>query len=140
MADNKSLWTYFSGAFYGALILITIMYVLMLTGAAGRPGFVNIYESTFSVTITPLHQVLAAFLFALSGGVWGIIFRVIPKPNPLKGMLFGLLPSLWLWVVVVPFTGGEIFNGFAIKGILFPLIFNCVIWGSFLGWYVSSDK
>jgi hypothetical protein len=33
--------------------------------------------------------------------------------------------------------GKPLFNDFDLKGLLMPLIFNMVIWGSFVGWYTS---
>jgi len=134
---KKSTVKYFKAAFYGALILILIMYLLKTVGAAGNPGFVNIYHAVFGTHIVLADHILAALLFAISGGIWGIIFRLIPNPTTLKGMAFGIFPSLWLWVVVSPVVNGVFFNGLALKGIIMPLIFNCGIWGSFVGWYVS---
>lgn len=134
---TKSTLEYFKAAFYGGLLLILIMYLLKLIGTAGNPGFVNIYHAVFGTHIVLVDHILAALLFAISGGIWGIIFRIVPNPTPLKGMAFGLLPSLWLWVVVSPVVSGVFFNGFSLKGIALPLIFNCLIWGSYVGWYVS---
>jgi len=138
--SRKSLFEYFKAAFLGALILITIMYLLMITGLAGNPGFVNIYHAILGEYMPVLDHFLAALLFAISGGIWGLVFRLIPNPSPIKGMIFGILPSLWLWIVVSPIVSGLFFNGFTFKGILLPLLFNCVIWGSFVGWYVSTDQ
>ena len=140
MNTRKSVRIYFFAAFYGALILIGIMYLLKITGLAGSPGFVTIYHAIFGEYVPVVDHLIAAFLFAISGGIWGIVFRLVPNPSPLKGMVFGLAPSLWLWVVVVPSIGGAFFNGFALKGIFMPLLFNCIIWGSFVGWYVRKQK
>jgi hypothetical protein len=52
-----------------------------------------------------------------------------------SGILFGLLPTLWLWLVVAPATGKPVFNGFTPRGILMLLVSNLLIWGSILGWY-----
>ncbi|SMO64808.1 hypothetical protein [Fodinibius sediminis] len=140
MAGKASVSTYFAGAVYGAFILIVLMYLLKVLGLAGNPGFVNTYHAVFGEHFLLLDHFTAALLFAISGGIWGIVFRLVPNPTPLKGMVFGLLPSLWLWTVVVPAVGGAFFNSFALKGILMPLLFNCVIWGSFVGWYVQRKQ
>jgi len=140
METQKSFFEYFKAAIYGALILIVIMYLMMITGISGDPGFVNIYHVVFGKHIPVLDNILAALLFAISGGIWGLIFRFIPDPGPISGMIFGLLPSLWLWVVVSPYISGVFFNGFTLTGILFPLIFNCLIWGSFVGWYITRKS
>ncbi len=47
--------------------------------------------------------------------------------------LFGILPSLWLWVVVAPVVGNPLFNGFTTQGILMPLLFDVILWGTFVG-------
>lgn len=122
----------------GAVILIVIMYLMELTGLGGPPAFVDMYESVFGGT-GPGAEFIAAVLFALSGGVWGAIFgAIVSDPTILKGMLFGILPTLWLWIVVVPVTGSPLFNGFTTMGLVMPLLFNVVIWGSFVGWYCAE--
>jgi hypothetical protein len=140
MSTFKNTSKYFNGGFYGALILIVIMYMLKFIDLAGDPGFVSIYKNSFGSDNGFLTHLLASLLFAVSGGIWGVIFKFVPDPTIWKGTLFGLLPSLWLWVVVVPMMGGEFFNGFATKGILLPILFNCVIWGSFLGWFSTKQR
>jgi hypothetical protein len=62
------------------------------------------------------------------------------SPTVLKGFLFGILPTLWLWIAVNAFMGKPLFNDFEWKGIVMPIVFNMVIWGSFVGWYLSKRK
>jgi hypothetical protein len=62
---------------------------------------------------------------------------MVKRPTVLKGILFGLLPNLWLWIAVAGALGKPLFNGFTLMGILGPVIFNMLIWGSILGWYAS---
>ena len=50
-------------------------------------------------------------------------------------MAFGLLPALWLWIVVAPVMGQLIFFGFAPMQLILPFVFNVIVWGSFVGWY-----
>jgi len=124
------------GGCLGAIILAVIMYIMKVAGS-GDPGFVSMYRSTIGSN-PPADEIIAAILFIISGGIWGFIFSFLVKqPTVLKGFLFGLLPTLWLWVVVNAFLGKPLFNGFNPKGIIFPLIFNMLIWGSFLGWFTS---
>lgn len=114
------------------------MYILKAAGQ-GDPGFVQIYNSVFTASPTPPgDHIIAALLFILSGGVWGVLYALLIKnPTVLNGFLFGLLPTLWLWIAVNAFLHKPLFNGFTLKGILMPLVFNMVIWGSFVGWYMS---
>jgi hypothetical protein len=60
---------------------------------------------------------------------------MVKSPTVFKGILFGILPNLWLWIVVNSVLGKPLFNGFSLMGILGPVIFNMLIWGSILGWY-----
>ncbi len=125
----------------GAILLVVVMYVLKAAGQ-GEPGFVDMYKSAFVASPEPpLDHIIAAVLFILSGGVWGVLYAMLVKiPTMLNGFLFGLLPTLWLWIAVNTFIGKPLFNGFSIKGILMPLLFNMVIWGCFVGWFMHRSK
>lgn len=65
---------------------------------------------------------------------------VVRRPSVVSGMAFGLLPTLFVWLVLAPLTGKPLFNGFTPQGLLIPLIFNVVIWGCFVGWYRSRTQ
>lgn len=125
----------------GAILLVVVMYVLKAAGQGG-PGFVDMYKSAFIASPEPpLDHIIAAVLFTLSGGVWGVLYAVLVKNSTvLNGFLFGLLPTLWLWVVVNAFIGKPLFNSFSLKGIVMPLIFNMVIWGCFVGWFMQDKR
>lgn len=127
----------FIGGAIGAIILVVVMYIMQAAGMA-EPGFVGMYRAVFEAN-PPIDHVIAAILFIISGGIWGLVFTLLVRePTVLKGMLFGLLPSLWLWVVVNPVIGKPLFNDFTVQGLLMPLIFNVVIWGTFVGWYAAN--
>lgn len=82
------------------------------------------YRAQFGAN-PPADQFIAAVLFIIAGGIWGLIFGLLVKhPTVLKGFLFGLLPSLWSWVVVNSYLGKPLFNGFAVTGLVLPIIFN----------------
>ncbi len=146
MATSKKLGKGFIAGFWGAVVLIIVMYVFEWLGWIGEPGFVGIYRSFFK-SDSIISQIFAAFLFAVSGGIWGSIYALLSRHSTvIKGAVFGFLPSFWLWIVVLPVIGQPIFSGFTLKGILLPILFNVVIWGSFVGAYmhgsdsVSSDN
>ena len=133
---NNRIAVGFIGGALGAILLVVVMYIMQAAGM-GAPAFVKMYHAMFGSN-PPIDQIIAAIIFIISGGIWGILFTLLVKhPTILKGMLFGLLPSLWLWVVVNPIIGQPLFNDFTLKGILMPLLFNVVIWGTFMGWYAS---
>jgi|SRR6185312_6002272 len=133
---KHSLKTGFMGGCLGAIVLTIIMYILKAAGM-GEPGFVAMYRA--AIGSHPADELIAAILFIISGGIWGAVFTwMVKRPTIVKGILFGFLPTLWLWVVVNGMMGKPLFNGFALKGIIFPLIFNMLVWGSILGWYASK--
>ena len=129
------LKTGFIGGSLGAIVLAIIFYLMQAAGK-GVPGFVSTYRATISTHHAD--QVVALILFIISGGIWGLIFTwMVKRPTIVKGILFGLLPNLWLWIVVNGVLGKPLFNGFSFMGIAGPVIFNILIWGSILGWYAS---
>lgn len=139
---GRSIPAGFIAGALGAFILVIIFYILKWTGMGGEPGFVSLYRSAFVATPKPPgDEIIAAFLFLISGGFWGIVYVLLVKQSTvIKGFLFGLLPTLWMLIVVPLVMDAPLFNGFTAKGILMPLIFNMVIWGSFIGWYLSRKK
>lgn len=99
------------GGCLGAIILVAIMYIMKAAGS-GDPGIVSMYRSTIGSN-PPGDEIIAAILFLFSGGIWGLIFSLLVKqPTILKGILFGLLATAWLWVVGNAFLGKPLFNGF----------------------------
>jgi hypothetical protein len=133
--NNRLVQGFIAGA-TGAIILVVIMYIMKAAGL-GDPGFVSMYKATFGSN-PRVDQILGTLLFIISGGIWGVIYALMIKhATVLNGFLFGLLPTLWLWVAVNAFLGKPLFNGFAVKGLVLPIIFNMVIWGSYIGWYMS---
>jgi hypothetical protein len=132
---KHSLKVGFIGGCLGAIVLAIIFYIMQAMGK-GSLGFVSTYRATIGTH--PADQLVALILFIISGGIWGLIFTwMVKRPTVIKGILFGLLPNLWLWIVVNGVLGKPLFNGFSLMGILGPVIFNMLIWGSILGWYAS---
>lgn len=132
---NPALKTGFIGGCIGAVVLATISYLLQAAGKSA-PAFVSMYSATIGTH--PAYQIVALILFIISGGIWGIIFTwIVKRPTILKGILFGLLPNLWIWLAIDSYFGKPLFNGFTLMGIAGPVIFNMLIWGGILGWYAS---
>lgn len=130
------LRTGFIGGCIGAIVLAIITYLMQAAGK-GEPPFVSTYRATIGTH--PADQLVALILFIISGGIWGLIFGwMVRRPTILKGILFGILPNLWLWIAVNGVLARPLFNGFTLMGIVGPIIFNMLIWGSILGWYSSK--
>jgi hypothetical protein len=81
--------------------------------------------------------VVVGILFVLIGALWALLFAaLVPNPTVAKGIAVGLLPTLWNWTFVpAVLTGGPLFGGFPAMGLILPLVMNCLIWGSIVGWY-----
>lgn len=136
--DNKLVKGFIAGAL-GAVVLTVVMYILKAAGM-GDPAFVGMYRSLFDAN-PPADQIIAAVLFIISGGIWGVVYALLVKhPTVMNGFFFGILPTLWLWVVINAVIGKPLFNDFTLKGILMPIIFNMVIWGTITGWYMASKR
>lgn len=128
----------FIGGCIGAIVLVIIMYIMQAIGMMEQPAFVSMYHGAFGEN-PPADQVIAIILFVLFGGVWGLLFGwMVKDPTIGKAMLFGFLPTLWLWVPVNAYLGKPLFNGFEAKGLIMPIVFNVVIWGAVLGWYMQK--
>lgn len=136
---NSRLMQGFVAGAVGAIILAVVMYIMKAIGM-GDPAFVGMYQAAFGAN-PPMDQVIGAIIFIISGGVWGIIYALLVKnATVLNGFLFGILPTLWLWTAVNAYLDKPLFNGFAAKGLLMPIIFNMVIWGTYVGWYMSRKS
>ena len=132
---KHELKTGFIGGSIGAVVLAAISYIMQASGKS-EPPFVSNYHATIGTH--PGDHLVALILFIISGGIWGLIFTwMVKRPTIWKGILFGLLPNLWLWIVVNGALGKPLFNGFTMMGIVGPVIFNMLIWGGILGWYTS---
>ena len=124
----------------GALILSAIMFMMFFANLGDAPGFVAIHRKMFGESV-PLDYILGTIGFTIAGGIWGAIYSLIVKnPSVISGMLYGFVPTLFLWLIISPLMSGAFFNGFAAKGLIMPMIFNVVIWGSFVGWYLSRKS
>lgn len=122
----------------GALILAAIMYAMFLAGSGTVPGFVGIYQKMFGPGDGLPAHILGTIGFTVAGAVWGTAYALLIKnPGIVSGMLYGFVPTLFVWLVISPLMSGTSFNGFAVKGLILPVVFNVLIWGSFVGWFLS---
>ena len=126
----------FIGGTIGSLLIVAIMLILFAVQGT-TPMFMATYTSAIGAGGPLAAGLVGGLLFVLSGAVWGALFAaLVPNPTVLKGIGFGLVPALWLWVVVAPLMLGQpLFFGFAAPKIIMPFIFNCIVWGSATGWH-----
>ena len=71
-----------------------------------------------------------------AGGAWGALFGLaVKRPSMLAGMLFGLLPALFQWLVLAPLSRQPVFFGATALGIALPVLFCVLVWGGITGYY-----
>lgn len=122
----------------GALILAVLIYGLTLIGVVPEPIFVTNFKTVFGDYGLLVHP-LAIALYLISGGIWGFIFTLIPvKKSYLSGTLYGIVPTMWLWIVAFPSMNLPMFGGGDPLSIIGPLVFNLPIWGGFVGYRLSK--
>jgi hypothetical protein len=133
------LRTGFIAGALGALAITVIMLVMQLAMGA-TPMFVGTYQSVLGPSSLVVAELVGGVLFVLSGAVWGMLFTsLVKQPTLARGMLFGLAPALWLWLVVAPLMLGQpAFFGFQVPNLVMPFLFNVVVWGSITGWYSAE--
>ncbi|MEF8816423.1 MAG: hypothetical protein V5A20_13340 [Salinibacter sp.] len=131
----------FVGGALGSIFITAIMLAMFAIG-----GVTPMFMSTFTATFGPSSSIVAGLaggaLFVLSGALWGVPFAALVRaPTIWKGIAFGLVPALWLWLVVAPgMLGKPVFFGFAPPKLILPFVFNCLVWGTTVGGYTAGAK
>jgi hypothetical protein len=81
--------------------------------------------------------IIGGALFIAIGTLWGLLMTLVPYPTIAKGLLVGIVPTIWALVVWPAIQGNPLLAGGDPKGILIPVVMNIVIWGSIVGWYTQ---
>lgn len=133
---KASLKDGFVGGLLGSVAVFAALALLALLGTIPKAPYVGAWQATFGGGWVSA-AVIGGLSFVLIGALWAVPFAAfVPHPTIKKGAAFGLLPTLWAWTFVpAVLTGGPLFGGFAALGLVLPLIMNCLIWGSIVGWY-----
>lgn len=122
----------------GAIILAVLAYGMMLV-TGDPPPAVAFYRGILHVDNPPVDHFIAGILFLIAGGIWGAIYTALVRnPTVISGLIFSILPTLFVWIVMDPASGKPFFGGFSAKGLILPLILNG-IWGAFVGWYCGRS-
>lgn len=129
--------TAFVGGLIGAVAVFAALALLVLIGLIPKAPFVGAYNSTFGASGWIAGTVIGGALFILIGALWAVPFPALfSDPTVGKGILWGIVPTLWNWTFVpAVLTGGALFGGGTAPGLIIPIILNCLIWGSIVGWY-----
>jgi hypothetical protein len=133
---NDAVTRMATGAVAGAVAsgaLVVLLYALFWTGVIPLPPFVATERAVFGVHGVLDHCVATAASL-IAGALWGVLFGLLfERPTAVKGMLFGLLPTLLFWLVVAPLTGQASLAPGHRAGLMLPLLFNTIVWGGILG-------
>lgn len=86
----------------------------------------------FSLAPVPPFRVPRLIDLCFWGGVWGLAFalvvRWVPGTALIQGILLGIAAVLASHLLIVPFGGGSISQGWEFHGIVVSLAINC-FWG-----------
>ena len=116
----------------GALLLFALQLALQSSGTSGPPVGVAVASKMPSLT-GPTALAVGVVLFCLAGAAWGALYGLLMlRITPLSGVLFGLAPTLFALIVMLPLLGKPMFAGGDPKGIVIPLVLNS-IWGALVG-------
>ena len=116
----------------GALVL-WIIQLAMMQMPGGQPPLGNAFAAKLFGLNGTTATIVGLLLFLGAGAIWGAIYAaVVPKINWISGLIFGLVPWLVVMFAVLPMLGKPVFAGGDLKGILAPLVLNC-IWGAIVG-------
>jgi len=119
----------------GALgaVLLWIIQMVMHSAGQGQPPLGTAVAGKMLGMEGSAATVVGALLFVLSGAIWGAIYAaLVPRINWKTGLLFSLVPWLFVMFVMLPLLGKPVFAGGDAKGILMPLMLNA-IWGVVTG-------
>jgi hypothetical protein len=109
------------------------MYVLFWLNQVGVPTFVAAGRGLLG-SHGLLDHILGTLGFLAAGAIWGGLYGLlVSRPSVLNGVAFGLLPTLFHWLVVAPIAGDGLFNNLRPWGIALPLLFYALIWGGLVG-------
>lgn len=122
----------------GALILAVLLYVLTFFGAIKEPIFVENFKDFFGVLGFFAHPA-SLLIHMILGGFWGFVFTLIPvKKSYLTGAAYGIVPTLWIWLIAYPSMFLPLFGGGDMNLLIQPLVLNIPIWGGFVGYRLSK--
>ncbi len=130
--------TGFTAGLIGGLAVVAAIALIVFLGVIPKAPYAAAWQAMFGGGWLGA-SILGGLLFVVGGGIWGALFALLlPDPTVLKGILFGLLPTLWQGAFVVPVIMGEpAFHGFALLPNALGIVANCLIWGSIAGWYCA---
>lgn len=121
----------------GSAVAAATWYAIHWAGVASAPPSLLMVNAAMGLTgIAAVALGLLASIVA--GGVWGGMYGLaVNRPSILTGMLFGILPALFQWVVLAPLSRQPLFFGGTAVGIGLPILFCVLVWGGLTGYFAG---
>lgn len=126
------------GALLGSLAVVGTFGLLVLVGVVKVAPWVAMWQVLFETEAWVLPAIVGGLLFIGIGVLWGLPFALVDEPGPFKGFVYGVLPTLWAWTGMPIIMGGAPMGGLDPIQMGLPVVMNCVIWGTILGWYTRE--
>ena len=137
-AAGKRTVTGFFAGLLGTAVMTAIIYILLAGRLIGSPDFVLTERNWLGPHNLFVDYALGTLGFLIAGGIWGGLFcLLVPRPSIAKGILFGIVPTVFHWLMAPIMLHQPLFLGFKPLGILLPILFNVFIWGAVTGYYAA---
>jgi hypothetical protein len=132
---NASLRDVAIGALLGSLAVAGALALLVVIGILPEAPWVTFWTAFWPSTDWVVPGVVGGLAFIAIGVVWGLPFALVQEPSTFKGVVYGVLPTLWALTGVPLLLDQAPMGGLDPIRLGVPIVMNCLIWGSFLGWY-----
>lgn len=126
------------GALLGSLAVVGMFGLLVVIGIVKAAPWVTMWQVVMGTEGWVVPAIFGGLLFIAIGVLWGLPFVLVEEPGPFKGFVYGILPTLWAWTGMPLIIGAAPLGGLDPVAMGLPVLMNCVIWGTILGWYTRE--
>ncbi|MEM1057034.1 MAG: hypothetical protein AAGI52_16035 [Bacteroidota bacterium] len=125
------------GALIGSLAVIGTFGLLVVVGLVRVAPWVQMWNHFMGGTAEEwlIPALVGGLLFLVIGVLWGLPFYRIEEPSTFKGVIYGVLPTLWAWTGMPLLMDRPPLGNLDPIAVMLPVLMNCIIWGSILGWW-----
>lgn len=127
------------GAFLGSLAVTGTLALLVVVGLIPAAPWVSFWQAIWPTEDWVVPGFVGVLGFVAIGTLWGVPFALVEDPSPFKGFVYGVLPTLWALTGVPLLTGDAPLANLNPVGLAIPIVMNCLIWGTLLGWYAQRQ-
>ncbi|MEL6614397.1 MAG: hypothetical protein AAFQ43_01590 [Bacteroidota bacterium] len=126
------------GALIGSLAVVGTFGLLVVIGIVRVAPWVAMWQALIGGEGWIVPALAGGVLFIAIGVLWGLPFVLVEEPGPFKGFVYGIVPTLWAWTGMPLLMDAAPMGGLDPVNMGLPVVMNCVIWGSILGWYTRE--